>query len=452
MTGANPDDTTGSGAEAVGPLISRRTVLRGMGAGATLLGTSWALSACSSGLKGGSGGSGSSKKITIGLVTPLTGQLAGFADSDKYIVDAIRKTGAFSKGIKSGGKTYDVDIIVMDCQSDSNRASQVAKQLITNNKVDMIVVTATPEVTNPVASVCESEGTPCVATVVPWESWYFGRGAKPGSAFTYTTMFFFGLAEFGQTFIPMWDRIPNNKKVAEMFPNDADGTAFRQGWPPLMTPKGYIGVDGGAYTDGVTDFTTMISKFKSEECDIYLNGPLPPDFNVFWKQAAQQGYKPKLATVAKVLLFPADVVALGDLVINIATDAWWTPSMPYKSSLDGSTAQQLADAYTSSTGKQWVQSLGSTYSLFEVAHEALSKSDDPHDHKQVAHQLQTLSYSGMCGPLDFGHGPVPGVGIMKPVGVQWKKGTGKFPYDLQIVDNSANPAVKVTGDLLPTNA
>jgi branched-chain amino acid transport system substrate-binding protein len=450
MTGANPDDTTGSGAAAVGPLISRRTVLRGMGAGATLLGTSWALGGCSSGLKGSSGGS--SKKITIGFVTPLTGQLAGFAVSDNYIVDTIRKTSQFSKGIKSGSKTYDVDIVVMDSQSDSNRASEVAKQLITNNKVDMIVVTSTPEVTNPVASVCESQGMPCVSTVVPWESWYFGRGAKQGTTFTYTTMFFFGLAEFGQTFIPMWDRIPNDKKVAEMFPNDADGTAFRQGWPPLMQPKGYTGVDGGAYADGMTDYTAMISKFKSEQCDIYLNGPLPPDFNVFWKQAAQQGYKPKLATVAKVLLFPADVVALGDLVINIATDAWWTPTMPYKSSLDGTTAQQLGDNFTQATGKQWVQSLGSTYSLFEVAYNAFSGSDDPHDRKQVAQQLRTMSYTGMCGALDFGHGPVPGVGIMKPVGVQWKKGTGAFPYDLQIVDNSANPAVKLTGDLLPTNA
>jgi branched-chain amino acid transport system substrate-binding protein len=449
MTGANPEETPGTGSSA-GPLISRRALLRGMGAGATLLGSSWVLEACSSGLK--SNGTSSSKKITIGFVTPLTGQLAGFSVGDNYIVDAVRKSSAFSKGIKVGGKTYSVDIIVKDSQSDPNRASQVAKDLIATNKVDMIVVTSTPEVTNPVASVCESQGVPCVATVVPWESWYFGRGAKEGTTFNYTTMFFFGLKEFGETFIPMWDRIPNNKKVAEMFPNDADGSAFRNGWPPLLQPKGYTGVDAGAYADGTTDYTAMISKFKSEQCDIYLNGPLPPDFNVFWKQAAQQGYKPKLATVAKVLLFPADVVALGDLVINIATDAWWAPTMPYKSSIDGTTAQQLADNFTQSTGKQWMQSLGSTYSLFEVAQNAFKAASDPHDRKDVADKLRTMNYTGMCGPLNFAGGPVPGVGIMKPVGVQWKKGTGKFPYDLAIVDNSANPAVKVTGDLLPTNA
>lgn len=430
--------------------ISRRTLLRGAGAGAALLAAGPLLDACSSGLKGG--GKSSSKTITIGFVTPLTGPLAGFAQSDNYVVDTIRKTQQYSSGIKIGSTKYDVKIVVSDSQSSTNRASQVARELITQNKADIILVTSTPEVTNPVASVCESQQVPCVSTVVPWESWYFGRGAKPGTTFTYTTMFFFGLDEFGECFIPMWNRIANNKTVSLMYPNDADGNAFRQGFPPLMHKAGYKTVDGGAYPDGTTDYTSMITKFKNASCDIHSNAPLPPDFNVFWKQAAQQGYKPKLATVAKVLLFPADVVALGDLVVNVATDAWWTPNHPYKSSLSGLTAKQLGDDFTKATGKQWVQALGSTYSLFEVAYNALSQVDDPHDHQQVATKLRAMKYTGMTGPLDFTSGPVPGVAIVKPVGVQWKKGAGAFPYEMQIVDNSANKDVPLTGDLKPTNA
>jgi branched-chain amino acid transport system substrate-binding protein len=296
---------------------------------------------------------------------------------------------------------------------------------------------------------------PCVATVVPWESWYFGRGAKPGSTFTYTTMFFFGIPEFGTCFIPMWNRIPTDKTVALMYPNDADGNAFRDpkvGFPPLMHAAGYKTVDGGAYTDGQTDYTSMIDKFKSKGCEVYSNAPLPPDFNVFWKQAAQQGFKPKIATVAKVLLFPADCTALGDLVINVATDAWWTPFHPYKSSLDGMTSKELGDSFTKANNKQWVQALGSTYSLFEVAYNAFSAAADPHNALQVAAKLRTMNYTGMVGPLDFAKGPAPGVGIIEPVGVQWKKGTGSFPYEMQIVDNSANKAVALTGELEPTNA
>ena len=224
MANGTNDSAQALGPAGFDPVISRRALLRGVGAGAVMLGAGWALDACSSGIKGGSGGS-SKKTITIGLVTPLTGPLAGFAVADNYIVDTIRKTSQFSKGIKIGSTTYDVNIVVADSQSDTNRASQVAKTLITTNKADMILVTSTPEVTNPVASVCESQGIPCVSTVVPWESWYFGRGAKQGDAFKYTTMFFFGVAEFGECFIPMWNRIPNNKTVAEMFPTDADGNA-----------------------------------------------------------------------------------------------------------------------------------------------------------------------------------------------------------------------------------
>jgi branched-chain amino acid transport system substrate-binding protein len=452
------DNTPGDGDSPLEAPLNRRTLLRGVGAGAVLLGGGSVLDACSSSLKGNSSGgaaatSSNGSTITIGFVTPLTGPLAGFATSDQFVVDTIKKTSQYSKGIKIGGKTYPVNIVVADSQSDPNRASQVAKQLITHNKADMVLVTSTPEVTNPVASVCESQGVPCVSTVVPWESWYFGRGAKPGQTFKYTTMFFFGIPEFGTCFLPMWNKIPTNKTVALMYPNDADGNAFRQGFPPLMHKGGYKKtIDGGAYTDGQTDYTSMISKFKKNDCELYSNAPLPPDFNVFWKQAAQQGFKPKLATVAKVLLFPADCTALGDLVINVATDAWWTPSHPYKSSLDGMTSKELGDAFTAANNKQWVQALGSTYSLFEVAYNAFAAADDPHNKLHVAAKLRTMSYTGMCGPLNFAAGPAPGVGIIEPVGVQWKKATGAFPYEMQIVDNSANKAVPLTGSLEPTNA
>ena len=77
-------------------------------------------------------------------------------------------------------------------------------------------------------------------------------------------MFFFGLKEFQGTFAPMWNRIKTNKVVACQYPNDADGNAFRGGFEPLIKASGYKVVDGGPYTDGTTDFTSMISKFKSK--------------------------------------------------------------------------------------------------------------------------------------------------------------------------------------------
>lgn len=435
--------------------IGRRSLLRGAGAGALAVGAGGFLAACgSNGIKG-AGGSSATGTINIGFITPLTGALAGFASGDQFVLSQIKATSAYKDGFKVGGKKYKVKIVVMDSQSSPTRAGQVAQQLALQNKVDLILTTSTPETTNPVAAQCEKQGTPCLSTVVPWESWYAGLGGdplKPTQSFKYCTMFFFGLKEFLGTFSAMWKRIPTNKVVGCQYPNDSDGNAFRGGFEPLIKSIGYKVVDGGAYADGTTDFTSMITMFKNKKAEIFSNCPLPPDFNTFWKQASQQGWKPKLATVAKVLLFPDDTKALGPLVNNIATDSWWGPYMPYSSSLSGVSASSLATAYQQSTGNEWVQSIGSSYALFEVAKEAFGAVSDPHDKAEVADALHKVSYSGMCGAINFAGGPAPGVGIIPPVGVQWKKSTGKYPFEMMVVDNSLNPNVKVQAPLEPTNA
>ncbi len=435
--------------------VSRRSLLKGIGFGAVAAGAGGLLAACSSGIKGAS--SGASGTINIGLITPLTGDLAGFASGDQFVLSLVRQASIYKSGIKIGGKTYKINVNVQDSQSSPTRAAQVAQQLVTSG-VDLVLTTSTPETTNPVAAACQKAGTPCLSTVVPWESWYGGLGGNPlnpTTDFKYVSMFFFGLKEFQGTFAPIWNRVPTNKVVGCQYPNDADGNAFRVGFEPLIKASGYTVVDGGAYADGTADFTSMISLFKNKNCEVFSNCPLPPDFNTFWKQAAQQGYKPKIATVAKVLLFPADTVALGSaLVNNIATDSWWGPYMPYKSSLDGMTAAALASAYEAQSGQQWLQSLGSTYSLFEVAKEALSSVTDPHDKAEVANALHNVKYNGICGPIDFASGPAPGVGIIRPVGVQWKAqpAGSKYPVEMKVVDNSLNKDVPIGANLVPTNA
>src|SRR4249920_711729 len=434
--------------------VARRSVLRGLGAGALATGAGGVLAACTSGVKG-SGASSPQDTITIGLITPHTGALAGFASGDSFVVDTIRATPAYANGFKVGGKRYKVNIIVTDSQSDPNRASQLARQLVLSNNVDMLLTSSTPETVNPVAVVAQTEGVPCAATNDPWESWYAGLGgnpANPTTTFQYNTLFFFGLKELQGCCVPMWNRMPGaNKNVACQYPNDADGNAFRAVFEVFIKESGYTVVDGGAYTNGTTDFTPMINIFKAHDAQYLSNSPLPPDFNIFWKQAHQQGWKPRLATVAKVLLFPADTVALGPLVVNTATDSWWGPYMPTKSSLDGISAKALADAFQAKTGRQWVQSIGGTYSLFEVAHQAFTSVSNPHDRQEVANALHKVNYTGMSGPLNFSGGPAPGVSITPLVGVQWKPGTGSFPYEMKVVDNTQNKAVKVEADLQATN-
>src|ERR1700686_798114 len=53
-----------------------------------------------------------SKVIKIGHVSPKTGPLAGFGESDGFIIDQMKKI--LAPGLKSGGKTYAGEIITND--------------------------------------------------------------------------------------------------------------------------------------------------------------------------------------------------------------------------------------------------------------------------------------------------------------------------------------------------
>jgi branched-chain amino acid transport system substrate-binding protein len=443
-------------------VLSRRGVLRAAGAGAVVVGGGGLLEACSSSIKGATSSStagSSTGKITIGWIHPLTGALAGFGAPDGFVLSKIKATSQFKNGFKIGGKTYEVQINSYDTQSSPTRAGQLAQQAINGDHVDLLLASSTPETVNAVASTAETLGTPLVCSNIPWESWYLnlfpkGNPQHATEKATYVVMYFLGAEHLVEAFIPMWNRIHSqlktNKIVAAAFPNDSDGNAFRAVFPPIAKSAGYTMVLSSPYTDGTTNYSSMISQFKNSGADFFTNVPLPPDFATMWKQSVQQGFKPKLATVAKVLLFPTDAYALGDLVNNVATDAWWAPSLPWTSSFTGETCQQLADEYEATHG-QWNSNI-SNYTLFEIAHAALTSVNNPHDKTEVANAIHQVNVKGVAGPIDFTSpkAPAPGVAITPPVGIQWQKGT-KYPLEAVVVDNTLQPQAKITGDLKPTN-
>src|SRR6516164_6766309 len=124
--------------------ISRRGVLRAVGAGAAVVGAGGLLEACSSGIKGASSGSGSgsTKAITIGWIHPLTGPLAGFGAPDNWVLSKIKATTPYKNGFKIGGKTYSVTIKSYDSQSSSTRAGDLARTAILTDHVDLLLASS----------------------------------------------------------------------------------------------------------------------------------------------------------------------------------------------------------------------------------------------------------------------------------------------------------------------
>ena len=398
--------------------------------------------------------------IKIGYVSPQTGPLAAFSEADSFIIGAFKE--ATKNGIKVGSATMPVEVIVKDSQSNPNRAGEVAKELIVGSKIDLMLVASTPETTNPVSTQCEIEEVPCVSTVAPWQPWFIGRQANPGGGppawkpFNYTYHFFWGLEDVIAVFTNMWGQVKTDKAVGGLFPNDGDGNAWGDkmvGFPPVLDKLGYKLNDPGRYQNLTDDFSAQIAAFKKAECEIITGVMIPPDFTTFWNQASQQGFKPKVASIGKAILFPVAVQALGKNGNNLSSEVWWTPTHPFKSSLTGQSAKQLADAYEKSSGKQWTQPIGFVHALFEVAVDVLKRTPQAGDGKATAKAIAETNLETIVGHLQWNGANLPPFGqknVAKTplVGGQWRIKNGN-KYEIVVTDNKTFPAIPVGGKMEP---
>ena len=432
-------------APAATPDATRRDFVRLAGAGAAALSTlaankAWAAPAAT-------------PRLRVGFVSPRTGPLAEFGRSDPFVIDLVRqRTGG---RLRVGDTTYELDILDRDSQSDPTRATQLAKQLINDEAIDLMLATSTPEVVNPVADACEAAGVPCLSTVDPWESWYFGRGAKPGqpSPFKWTYHFSFGVQQFADMYLSSWKLLPTNRKVGVLYPNDADGNAMREHIVPTLRKGGFTVIDPGAYQDGTTDFSAQIARFKSAGVQILTGVPLPNDFITFLRQGAQQGLARRLRIVqpAKFGGFPSDVEALGELGLRVASNADWSPAFPYVSPVAGIGGRQLADAYEKATGRQWTQQVGATLALFDAGVAALKNSATPKDKTALAAAMKVLDVVTTVGRVNFPGGPVPNVAVTPVVGTQWVKARpgSRYKLDFVTVEHADDPRVRIQARLVP---
>ncbi len=385
--------------------------------------------------------------IKIGYVSPQTGPLAPFGEADKWVIDQMKA--AFKDGLTIGGKKYDVQILLKDSQSNPNRAGEVANDLVLKDKVALMLTAGTPETANPVSDVCELNEVPCISSVVPWQPWFFGRKGDPAKGFNFTYHMFWGLEDVIANFTNGWNSVQTNKKVGGLFPNDGDGNAWGDkelGFPKPLAGMGYTLTDPGRFQNGTQDFSAQIAAFKKDGVEIVTGVVIPPDAKTFLTQARQQGFKPKVITLGKALLFPGAIEALGDLGYGLTTEVWWSPSHPFTSSLTKQSAKALADSYEASTKKQWTQPIGFAHALFEVAADALKRSKGV-GAKDVRDAVAATAMNTVVGPVKWGGGgPMKNVSKTPLVLGQWNKGT-KYKVELTIINNEAAKNIPTGGSI-----
>ena len=389
------------------------------------------------------------RTVKIGLVSPVTGSLAAFSEADPFVLAGFRR--AVAGGLMIAGRIHPVEIIEKDSKSDPNRAAEVASDLIKIEEVDLILCAHTPETVNPVSDQAEINEVPCISTDAPWQPYFYGRGGKPEEGFDWTYHFFWGTKQLATVHSNLWESLSTNRVVGALWANDNDGNSFsdpQMGFPPVLAARGFKIIDTGRFQPDTNDFSAQISAFKKANVEI-LEGALPPPvFATFWSQAAQQGFRPKVASIAKALLFPAAVESLGERADKLATEVWWSRSHPFRSGLTGQTAEEFCAAFEKTTGKQWTQPMGFKDALLDVAVDVLKRTKDIDSPAAIRDAIRATNHQTIVGPIAWTGDPIRNVCKTPLVGGQWVMGNRPH-FNLLIVNNKGEEEIPTQAVLQP---
>ena len=417
--------------------ITRREFIKKTGTVTAVLGT-----AVAAPLLGGIGCSPKKEFILIGHPNPSTGPLSGFGEAspwaDERAIEAINKEGGIY--IREYGKKLPIRLRMVDTESDSSKAADLAAKLILNDKVDLMVALHTPDTVNPVDAMCERYQVPCISLDSPVEPWL------EGGPYNWSFHSFWKVGSAANLFASMWNKFAGqtSKVVGGFWPNDPDGVAWATVLKEKLPELGYRVVDPGRFPYINKDFSSFITLFKKEKVDIITGCLIPPDWATLWKQCHQQGYIPKIATIAKACLFPTDVEAIGgDLAQGLTTEIWWSPNHPFKSSLTGESSSEFCNAWTAETGKQWTQPIGFKYAAFEIAFDALKRAQSI-DKEKIRQAIAATDMDTLVGHIKYNNENYSETPL---VGGQWVKGK-KWPWDLEIIYNEDHSYIKKTAEMI----
>ncbi|MFD5476439.1 ABC transporter substrate-binding protein [Streptomyces hawaiiensis] len=386
--------------------------------------------------------------LTVGVAVARSGRLASLGDPLDFALTWLEP-----KLAGRGPAGYSMRLVSRDTRSCAEGARQAVEELVGQENAAIVVTLAGTEVLPAVADACEAAGVPCLSSTFPWQVYYYGRGADDDRPFDWTYHFCWGLDDIAGVFADLWERVDGPRQPVGCLWNDGPQGMWsrhpRRGFAPAARSRGHRLVEPEPYREPATTFDAHVTAFRDAEIDIVTSAATGRDLALFRARAAEEGRQPRLITCSRWLAYPPSVIREGEppAQAGVGTLAYWTPAHPYRSSIDGMTAAELAETYEQVTERQSLQPLGLAYALFEVATHALTTADDPTDRRSIATALGRTRLHTMAGLLDWTRGPVPNIATVALAGGQWQPGT-RHDYELAIVTPGEVDGLSITGDLV----
>lgn len=275
--------------------------------------------------------------IQLGASLQLTGPEANigryYRDGYQLAVDRINAQG----GVKVGGTAHKLAIKMLDNQSDVNLCVRQYVQLVTQDKINLLLGSYASNYVLASESVAEQYEVPMLQ----------GGGASD-QIFSRGYKYIFGLLPvasryFGSTVEAMTKLNPAPKSVALLYADDAFDTAVANGTRKQLAAAGLPAAIDERYSNNATDFSSLLARIKSTHPDAVLVAGHETEILNFIRQSKSLDVNPKLYAFTVGVQSADFRKALGadaDYAFGMTS---WLPSASAKDSLFGDAKKFAAD-------------------------------------------------------------------------------------------------------------
>lgn len=282
-------------------------------------------------------GASAQETIRIGAPLPLTGPLSPEGLKQQRGYDLWAKTVNGGGGISAGGKTYNVEIVYVDYESNTPRAVQTAERMITEESVNFLFSPFGSGATKAASSVSERYQIPTIAATASSEAVY-DQGYK----------YLFGTFTPNSTLTDPLSKIVAGsgeeiKTVAIYARNDLFPLAIANEMKKSAEANGFEVISFEEYAIGTLDHASALTLMRQSAPDwVFATGYIN-DLILIRRQMNELGITPKVATMIAGPAYKEFIDAGGPNAENISSAAWWHPAVAYDGEdVFGKTADYVA--------------------------------------------------------------------------------------------------------------
>ncbi|MCK9316694.1 MAG: amino acid ABC transporter substrate-binding protein [Eubacteriales bacterium] len=272
--------------------------------------------------------------IKIGAAVSLTGKVAYEGNLVKQGYEVWEKWVNEHGGIKADGKTYGVEVIYYDDESDPVRGARLTERLITEDEVHFLGGPYSSAITFATSAIGEKYG---VITIAPEANAtnIYERGYK--YVFSILPPAPMLMAPVAYMMDEMLD--PKPETVAIISANDLFPLSCAEGFRDHCEELGFDVVLFEKYPAGSTDLSALLTKVKGLNPDVLGVGGYTADSLMVMRQCKELDFNPKLYAFSVGVMVPAYVDEMGADGNYAVEGEWWLPGMILEDPIFGTTEQ-----------------------------------------------------------------------------------------------------------------